>query len=320
MSRTLSFKTQQINVVKESVGKILQKYARAKTDRSEPSVVRSHVMEQIDPVVVTPDDATVKYQAACEAFLAEVVKARGMPVTAIMGVENGEDDDGAITNHDSDNFDQLLPLIRARLDWAIQNYLDQAKPYHANRQAEFYMLLDDFLQNPPSLAKEIGPRISPIKREVGYFARWSDTFSVLKNFSFPGEVQFIFDSQDTIAVRWDYSALDEQMDDPPPSGHRLRNDIIYTVKDNWALRKGLMVPGPAGYIEDVDIPGRQLGCMCSLSWITNLRDLPDNMLTEPRQVGGSQVDERSDNVHKGVRKQSTDGFVARLFRKVFRDN
>ena len=323
MGRNLSPRTQQITTIKDSVGGILQGYARAKADRPVPLAVHNQVTAQIDSVIPTAEAATMKYKSSCDAFLAEVIKARGIPMAVIAAMGTDEDSSEPPLNpHANDHFDKLLPLIRIRLDWAVQNYLNQAQTYRSKRYAELSALLDAFLQNPPRLAKDIGQHITPIKREVAYLEKWSDTFAALKTFSFPGEVQFILDyhSRAAIAVRWKYSNLDDQMDDIAMSDHRLRNDMIYTVKNNWALREGLMVPSSAGYIEDTDIPGRQLGCVCSLSWITDLSDLPDNMLTEPGRVRGSRAGERGYPVRKKVGEPFAVNFIVRLLRKVFQGN
>jgi hypothetical protein len=167
------------------------------------------------------------------------------------------------------------------------------------------------------LAKDTGPRITPIKKEIGYFARWNDTFYTLKAFSFATEVDFIFNlyGRDVIAGIWRYSNLDVQMDYPPESNHRNLDGRVYAVRDNWALSKGLMKIGTFGYVDDVDIPGRQTGCACHLEWVHALNELPDIMLTD---LGLAERDRRQEVFRKMMAQRNVDqrGFFRRLFEAV----
>lgn len=61
--------------------------------------------------------------------------------------------------------------------------------------------------------------------------------------------------------------------------HKARSGKVFAVRDNWALEKGLMKVGPAGYTDDVTRPGEEPYCRCSYTWLFNLRDLPEDMVT-----------------------------------------
>lgn len=61
--------------------------------------------------------------------------------------------------------------------------------------------------------------------------------------------------------------------------HKERDLHVYTLKDNWALARGLMKKGPDGYYEDYVLPGQLPYCRCYASFLYNLRQLPDTMLT-----------------------------------------
>ncbi len=61
--------------------------------------------------------------------------------------------------------------------------------------------------------------------------------------------------------------------------HKERDEKIYTVRDNWAQEKGLMKAGSAGYTDEITKPGEEVFCRCNYQWIYNLRDLPEDMLT-----------------------------------------
>ena len=62
--------------------------------------------------------------------------------------------------------------------------------------------------------------------------------------------------------------------------HKARDGRVYAVRGNWAIEKGLMVPGKAGYIDEVTRPGEEPYCRCHYQWMHALRNLPPDMLTQ----------------------------------------
>ena len=61
--------------------------------------------------------------------------------------------------------------------------------------------------------------------------------------------------------------------------HKERDGEVYAIRGNWALEKGLMKPGKAGYTDDITKPGEEVFCRCQYKYIYNLRSLPAAMLT-----------------------------------------
>jgi len=61
--------------------------------------------------------------------------------------------------------------------------------------------------------------------------------------------------------------------------HKERDQKIYLIRNNWAKEKGLVKVGPDGYMDDITMPGEEVFCSCKYIYLYNLRDLPDNMLT-----------------------------------------
>ena len=61
--------------------------------------------------------------------------------------------------------------------------------------------------------------------------------------------------------------------------HKERDGVVYAIRGNWALEKGLMKPGAAGFVDDITKPGEEVFCRCSYRYIYNLRSLPEDMLT-----------------------------------------
>ncbi|WP_175952867.1 hypothetical protein [Burkholderia sp. BCC0405] len=61
--------------------------------------------------------------------------------------------------------------------------------------------------------------------------------------------------------------------------HKERDMKVYVIRGNWALQKGLMKAGPAGYYDDITKPAEEVYCSCSAVYLYSLRELPDDMLT-----------------------------------------
>lgn len=61
--------------------------------------------------------------------------------------------------------------------------------------------------------------------------------------------------------------------------HKERDKKVYLLRSSWAKEKGLVKPGPDGYYDDITKVGQEVFCSCFATWIYNVRDLPDDMIT-----------------------------------------
>lgn len=61
--------------------------------------------------------------------------------------------------------------------------------------------------------------------------------------------------------------------------HKERDLRVYAIRGCWAIERGLMKPGPAGYLDDITQPAEEPFCSCSVQYLTSLRSLPAEMLT-----------------------------------------
>lgn len=61
--------------------------------------------------------------------------------------------------------------------------------------------------------------------------------------------------------------------------HKELDQKFFTMKDNWAIRAGLMKVGPDGYIQDEVRPAELPYCSCKYSYVYNIGRLPDGLLT-----------------------------------------
>lgn len=71
---------------------------------------------------------------------------------------------------------------------------------------------------------------------------------------------------------WRQSGYDYRPD------HKERDGKVYAIRGNWALEQGLMTTGE-GYSDAMTQPAEEVFCRCFATWINDLSDLPDSMLT-----------------------------------------
>ncbi|WP_343743365.1 hypothetical protein [Herbaspirillum huttiense] len=71
--------------------------------------------------------------------------------------------------------------------------------------------------------------------------------------------------------------------------HEDRDGKVYAIRVNWAMEKGLMKAGPAGYYDDITKPGEEIFCSCGARYLYALRELPPDMLTIKGQEALDEV-------------------------------
>lgn len=82
-----------------------------------------------------------------------------------------------------------------------------------------------------------------------------------------------------IAMRWHHIKEASDAYTPRPE-HEARDGKIYLIRNNWALKKGLMKPAGRKYTDEVTAPAQEPFCRCTGQYIYNLRDLPAEMITQ----------------------------------------
>jgi hypothetical protein len=276
----------------DHVAGLLLDYAKAKNfSPAETMAIRSKVHEAIFAVAVAPNTATACYERVCSEFLDKTTQVRGLPVRTIFSRnEAGSGGAGpelvsASGRRVVQQFDKLLPKLKERLTWCVENYRAHATEYFNDQIDALFAVIDDFLTNTPRTVKERGPKISAIKKEIRYLARWDSLVYTWQAATFPNEVEYIFrlglDPADRpIGAVWHYSALDEQGDYRKTYDHKPRDDVVYLVEDSWAMQEGFIVAEPERLLSRIDLPKRAIGCMCSLRWFYTLGDVPPELLTD----------------------------------------
>jgi hypothetical protein len=64
---------------------------------------------------------------------------------------------------------------------------------------------------------------------------------------------------------------------------------VYAIRGNWALDKGLMKAGKAGYYDEITKPGEEVYCSCSATYLYAIRELPDDMITNKGRETLAQI-------------------------------
>lgn len=62
--------------------------------------------------------------------------------------------------------------------------------------------------------------------------------------------------------------------------HKERDGQLYVVRDNWAMKNGLIKLAGHQYTDDIEQPGEFVFCRCQYRYVYSIRDLPKEMLTE----------------------------------------
>ncbi len=245
--------------------------------------IKRRVAEAVRDISATVEQATATYKLAGEDFLEKVIQVRGMPTRQIIG---GDGQSGLVSSSGSQitqNFDALLPNIKICLAECVATYRLQAGHYFDQQISEFNSRLEQFLEQVPrggTKDKAAKSQITEIKKELRQLAKWEKLFSVYKANSLAAEIEYIFSLQgNPLAAIWHYSKLDEQGEYQKTYDHEACDGKVYAVRGNWAIEKGLMKAGAHGYINDSTRPAQEVGCMCRLQWVYNLRSLPSDMIT-----------------------------------------
>ncbi|EIW8556157.1 TPA: hypothetical protein MAQ12_001428 [Klebsiella pneumoniae] len=62
--------------------------------------------------------------------------------------------------------------------------------------------------------------------------------------------------------------------------HKERDKLVYLIRRNWAQKNGYVKAGPAGYLDEITQPGEEVFCRCYVTYLYNLRSIPEGMLTQ----------------------------------------
>lgn len=176
---------------------------------------------------------------------------------------------------------QVAPQLRAELDRRI---LASADLIRLNRRAAIEKTLQRFSGWSTSIPAggavidkrevrvEIGKSVTQAKFEARRVAI-DQGHKLVANVA-----NIVAQANGAIAVEWHshwrQAGYDYRKD------HKERDGRIYAMRGSWAIEKGLMRAGSAGYLDEVTMFGQEPYCRCYGRYFSSLRDLPADMLTE----------------------------------------
>lgn len=268
-----------------SVGEILASFLKSGPQYPDHlECIYADILKSVHLIIPSSQDDTASYERICKGFLDNVIQVRGMPTRiTIGGDENQSQNVSSSGSHIAKIFDTLLPSIIERFKYCVENYHCQADIYLNDQIGQFQVILREFLEQVPiggTKDKAIKGRITEIKKEIRLLVKWNRLFYTYKAISFPTEIEHIFNlAGNPLAAIWHYSALDAQGEYQKTYDHQQRDGQVYAVRGSWAIKKGLIKVGPAGYLDEISRPCQEVGCMCSLQWVTDDMRLPDEMIT-----------------------------------------
>jgi hypothetical protein len=270
----------------QSIGAELTRFLKAGPKSPDHlKEVTATIYEIVAPLVATPTEATAQYKATCKAFVDSVMKVKGMPTRAIHGaqIEGRTENVSSSGDHIAKNFASLRPKITSRYDWCVENYRRQAEVYLDDQFGQFHNLLATFLREVPvggSKDKSANAKITGIKQKLRSLTQWTKLFYIYKASSLAQEISHIFAVEEgALAVIWHYNKRDEEGEYRKSYNHTGLNLKTYAIRDNSAMKKGLMQCGAAGYYDGIVRPAQEVGCCCAAQYVYNVSSLPDDMLT-----------------------------------------
>jgi hypothetical protein len=83
-----------------------------------------------------------------------------------------------------------------------------------------------------------------------------------------------------LAGHWRSHYAQQNYDYRPEHKHYDVDDKFFVVRDNWAIRQGLMTARGYRYTDEIEAPAQKPFCRCYYVWSHSLRRLPVDMLTE----------------------------------------
>lgn len=223
-----------------------------------------------------PEDMILSYKERCNEFLDTVKKNKGLTVHSIGSKNNG---DKVIS---CENFDQLIPVLHNIKEKTEEKFKEQIYIYYERSFDDFMNSVSLFvskLQKQSISPKDSKVDIQNLGQEFRTFLRWSKTFYILKASCFSSAISNELSiNSDAIGAQWNYNVQDEQMD-YPNFEHVNYDKKVYIIRGCWADRKGFFSPDVT-YLDEVSSKFLDLGCSCFLTFLYNIGDIPDSLLSE----------------------------------------
>ncbi len=178
--------------------------------------------------------------------------------------------------------DKVKPKLRAELDRRIRASTELIKLNRAASIEKTIQRFSGWATSIPMGGSDIVEKI-PVKSEIRKALTQlpfeerrvaiDQTYKLISNVS-----DIIATDGGAIAAIWhDHGQNDKSYDARPE--HLRRTGKVYAIRNNWAIKAGLMKAGPNGYTDQITAPGEEVYCRCFYVYLYAIRRLPDDMLT-----------------------------------------
>ena len=74
--------------------------------------------------------------------------------------------------------------------------------------------------------------------------------------------------------------------------HEKRDGKFYLLRDSWAIQKGYIRKGSVPYYDTITAVGQEVYCRCWMTWIFNLRDIPQECMTRKGEEALAEARQR----------------------------
>ncbi len=178
--------------------------------------------------------------------------------------------------------ERIKPALRAELDKRIHTSVDLIKLNRAEATEKTLRRFAGWTTSVPdggatdAQRKGVVAEIAKPTREMKYIAR---RVAIDQGHKLAADVSHMIAMENAaIAAEWHshwrrpgYQYREE---------HKERDGRVYAIRGSWAMKRGLMKAGAAGYLDDITQPGQEVNCTCYVRYISNISGLPEDMLTK----------------------------------------
>lgn len=206
---------------------------------------------------------------------------------------------GGILRHHPDvpkfTLNRLAPRLRGELNRRIAMSAELIKLNKADAMAKTMRRFSGWASSVPAGGSNVVDRsetkadIGKAFQSLGYVER---RVAIDQSNKFRSALSEII-AQDSGAIaviwhsHWKQSGYNYRVD------HKERDKHVYAVRNNWAIENGLMRRGDNPYYDEITAFGEEVCCRCYGQWLTGLRALPDDMLTDKGRAALAEAKSRA---------------------------
>ena len=287
----------------KTVGEFLTNYAQGidhGADSRRETI--NQIRDLIEAKTPTALEVYVEFADSLDSHLDQIRTVRGIPFSSVIGADLSTGRTATETSTDQKPeplFDKYFPAFIERVKYCKSNYKAKSEKFRADSISEYLGEIEYLLGDATAMPKidtEFRKRITATKRDARWVIKWGRVFDAQQRLSYMSELAYFSAClNESIALIWRYSEQDDPEEFQECAGHAKLDGNVFALRDNWALESGEMVVGPAGYMDEIELPGYALGCMCHLEGVSDVRKLPVNMRTEKKPEKAKRASSKPKN-------------------------